>query len=621
MFISREKIRKHRHWWLFFGVWLPLTILAFLWFGFSPDVPNQAVHAERDAEGNFIDRLLGGEQEPADGVTFEAQFGKLNAKNNLASSSSSMSSNPSVFADSHVAIINRSDHTLMKRVGGLMLEQLKQQPWLQRIDYYPRGESIPHGERAPDIFVTLDLKDLSESGLLIEHAIQAKISITASDNLVRSHSSYRDNLTPSKIEYDWNGTLEHDSTTIGIESSAAKYKLAAKDIATQMSDALVKYFEKLREKHGTLPPLPDYFYPAFQHAEPLSFLENQNAELLFSGHGLMNRNQSVWTIQSDAPPNKVLQAVTEDLAAQGWTVPPFSAGESMQHLRIKHERIVLEVFPDRESRTDIHINGKLNGAGQPKQFTYYVTYLDRMQREEILTACTALLDEEPPFETLLLFRRYSFGDRELEQRVLEYLQAQSTTSPEAFIAKAELLHRAKQDDDARHAMLSAHALSETTSDPGKYKNRLKQLAKTMEIEDFPPETIDVELLKELGIREVKLGSKIADLEFAVNEPAVFIYRTPEGTTKLLSFRVVPQGNHQFEFAFVDSEPDNGSRSWGNGGPVFEDRWASHQLRLGDESSIRFYARKLEGKSRIRAALDVVDASNPPPQPPYESPRP
>ncbi len=346
-------------------------------------------------------------------------------------------------------------------------------------------------------------------------------------------------------------------------------------------------------------------------------MEKWNAELLFSGHGLMNRNQSVWMIQSDKPPNDVLRAVAEELAAQDWTVPSFQVDQSVQHLRAQHERVVLEVFPDHESRTDIHNNEKPIGDGQPRQFTYYVSYLDRMQREEIRVTCAALLDEEPPVETLLLFHRYSFGDREFEQRVLEYLQARSTTSPDAWFATAKLLHRLKRDGDALRALLSAHALSETTSDPGKYKNSLKQLAKTMEIEDFPPKKIDVELLTELGIREINQGSKFADLEFELNEPAVFVYRSLDGTTKILSFRVVPQGNNQFEFAFVNSEPDNGSRSWGNGGPVFEDRWASHQLRLGDASSIRFYARKLEGKSRIRAALDVVDASDPRPQPPYE----
>ncbi|TWU14617.1 hypothetical protein CA54_34860 [Symmachiella macrocystis] len=617
MFISREKIRKHRHVWLFFGVWLPMTILAVLWFGFSPDVPNQAIRAERDAEGNFIEQLLGDESEPAAGVTFEAQFGKLNAKNNLASSASSTSSNPSFFADSHIAIINRSDHTLMKRVGGLVLERLKQQPAFQRIDYYPLGESMPQGERAPDIFVSLDLKNLEESGLLIEHAVQAKISIVASDNVVRSHNSYIDNLTPPKIEFDWHGKLEHDSTTTGIGSSAAKYKLVAEDIAKQIADAMVKHFDGLREKHSMLPPLPNYFYPDFKETEPLTFLENHNAELLFSGHGLMNRNQSVWTFQADEPPQDLLRAISDELATQGWDVPELAADESVQHLRVKHNNFVLEVFPDHESRTDLDINGNLNGGGQSRRYTYYVSYLDRMQREEIRAACEAFLTEKPPVEALVLFHRHWYGDRDLESRVLSYLQSQSTTSIEALIATAELLHRLKRADEALHVILTAHALSETTSDPGKYKNRLKQLAKTMKIEDFPPKTIDVELLKELGIREVEQGSKFADLEFAVNEPAVFIYRTLEGTTKLLSFRVVPLGNHQFEFAFVDSEPDKGSRSWGNGGLVSEDRWTSHQIRLGDSSTLRFYARKLEGKPRFRVAVDVIDRKNLPPQLPYE----
>lgn len=619
MFISREKFRKHRRLWLFFGVWLPMTILAVLWFGFSPDVPNQAIRAERDAAGNFINQLLGDELAPT-GATFEAQFGKLNAKNNMASSASSMSNNPSCFGDSHIAIINRSDHTLMKRVGGLMLERLKQQPAFQRIDYYPQGESVPQGERAPDIFVSLDLKDLSESGLLIEHAIQAKISIVASDNLVRSHNSYNDSLTPPNIEFDWHSKLEHDSTTTGIGSSAAKYKLAAENIAKQISDALVKHLDGLRKKHGSSPAIPDQFYPAIQETESLPFLEKWNAELLFSGHGLMNRNQSVWTFQSDTPPNDVLRAVAEELATLDWTVPPFQVDESVQHLRVKHDSVVLEVFPDHDSRTDLDINENLNSDGQSRQFTYYVTYLDRMQREEIRAACAALLDEEPPVETLLLFGRYCFRDRELEQRLLAYLQSRSTTSPEALIATAELLHRLKRDDDAQQAMLAAHALSKTTSDPDKYKNRLKELAKTMEIEDFPPKTIDVELLRELGVREVKLESKFPELELKQNEPMIFFFIDPEENIKLFSYRVVPTGTNQFEFDFVVSALGEGSRQWGRGGIVSEVRWASFGKRLyggQDGYRLRFYVRKVPDEPRFRAALDVVGKDETQRPPPYE----
>lgn len=617
MFISREKIRKHRHWWLFFGVWLPLTILAFLWFGFSPDVPNQVVHAERNAEGNFIDRLLGDEQEPAASATFEAQFGKLNAKNNLGSSSSSMSSDPSFFADSHVAIINRSDHTLMKRVGGLMLEQLKQQPWLQRIDYYPRGESMPQGERAPDIFVTLDLSNLEESGLLVEHGIQAKINVLASDNLARSNHSYNDNLTPPNIEFDWHGKLEHDSTTTGIGSSAAKYKLAAENIAKQLTDSLVKHLDGLRKKHGPSPAIPDQFFPAYQETESLPFLEKWKAKLLFSGHGLMNRNQSVWMIQSDKPPNDVLRAVAEELAAQDWTVPSFQVDEQAQHLRVKRGSVVLEIFPDRASRTAYNLQGEFVGEAKQGPFTYYVTYWDRMQHQEILAACGALLDDETAVETVVLFSSHWFGDRELEQRLLEYLQARSTTSLEALTATAKLLHRLKRDDDALQAMLAADALSETTSDPDKYKNRLKQLAETMKIEDFPPKKIDVELLTELGIREIKAGSKFMDLEFGLGEFMAFFYRDPNGKTRLYSLRAVPNGNNEYQLICRVAARDEGFWQYSSGGMLSEDRWIGSPERLDNKYSARFYALKLEGKPRFRVAVDVIDKNNPPPQRPYE----
>ncbi|QDU46064.1 hypothetical protein Mal52_45610 [Symmachiella dynata] len=596
MFISREKIRKHRHWWLFFGVWLPLTILAFLWFGFSPDGTEQA-----------------------DGVTFEVQYGKLNAHNNMSTSANTGFINPSYFADRHITIINHSDHTFMKRVGGLVLEQLKQQPSLERIDYYPLGESLPQEERAPDIFVTLDLENLEESGLLIEHFLQAEIHINASDSMTRSTCTYGEDLTPPKVEFDWHGTLKHDSTTTGIGSSAAKYHLAAENIAKQIADSLVKQFDELRKKHGPLPSIPDKFYPAFQSAEPLPFLGKWNAELLFTGHGLMNRNQSVWKFQSDVPPQEVLRTISNESAEDNWIAPTFQPWE--QSLRIKRNRSVLEIFPDRASRTAYNLQGEFVGEAKQGPFTYYVTYWDRMQHQEILAACAALLDEEAAVETVVVFSRHWFGDRELEQRLLEYLQARSTTSLEALTATAKLLHRQKRDEEALQAMLAADALSETTSDPDKYKNRLKQLAETMKIEDFPPKTIDVELLRELGIRELKAGSKFMDLEFGLGEFMAFFYRDPNGKTRLYSLRAVPNGKNVFQLTYRVAARDEGFWQSSSGGMLSEDRWVGFPKPLDNTYSARFYALKLEGKPRFRVAVDVIDRNNPPPQLPYESPRP
>ena len=489
---------------------------------------------------------------------------------------------------------------------------------MQRIDYYPQGESIPRVEHAPDVFVTLDLGDLEESGLLIEHRLKADIQVTASDNLVRSNHSYIDNLTPPQITFRWNGTLQHDSTTAGLRSSGAKYKLAAEDIAKQIAGALVKQSDKWREKHGPLPVIPEDFYPAYQAAPTPPALQKRNAELLFTGHGLMNRNQTVWRFESEQKPGDLLLAVNEELTADGWTAPDFRPEEFSPHLRAKRDGVILEVFPDREAGHDVTIEGRNDGDQPAGPRTYYATYLDRMSHDEILAACKKLLESKPPVETLVIFSRHWHGDRDLQRQALEYLQAQSARSPEALIAMTELLRRDKRDEEARQTLLAADALSETLPSPDKYESRLKGLAKELKMEDFPPKSFDVELLGKYGVRELLKDTRIADMELGLDEPAVYLYQTADGSADLYSFRVVSAGNEQYEMAFVASRLGTGSREWGRGGSVRENQWSSQQRSLDERNyAVRFFVRKLPNVPRFVAAIDVIDANNPPAKPPYE----
>jgi hypothetical protein len=128
--------------------------------------------------------------------------------------------------------------------------------YVDQIDYYPVGYRPEPGGLAPDVVIGLDLESIQESGLPTSGKLDASILVTAGQRLAKCRSGYCDGLSQPLVDFEFNGRLHHVSTTTGVSSSAARYKLAAEDIAKQIANALLKLFDDYREKDG---PLPDLF--------------------------------------------------------------------------------------------------------------------------------------------------------------------------------------------------------------------------------------------------------------------------------------------------------------------------------------------------------------------------
>jgi len=624
VFISREKIRKHRRWWLFFCVWTPLAIFAVVWFGFPPHVQEQAVRAERDANGNFVETALGDEAEPEnEGLNFEANLGQISANNNISTVSSVSSGNPAFFLSKNLILINQSDHLLMRRVGDLLFEQLQQSQFVDRIEYFPSGSKIPEGHQAPDIFIQLDLKEIEESRLLVSHGLEATIQISAMNNYARSHSTYNDHLTPPRIQFAWRSTLDHKSTTTDVGTSSSKYKLAAENIAKEIGGKLTKQFDEWTEKYGMSPTVPDVFYPDYRQAEPLPILEEYQAKLQFSGHGLYNRNQSVWSFQSDSPPEEVIRSVATKLAESGWDVPKetlvlHKSTGVLEHLRAKKGNIVLEVFPAENSRSLVRAREERQGRENNEPYLYYVTYTERLSREELRELTQTLFDEELPAETVLLLHNVWRGDEELRKRTLEFFEAGTIHSPAVLLAKANILHDLKQTDAAQEALNAAYLLSELIPDPSSLKTSIKNLAETMELDEFPPETFTDEFLQRQGLIELTPETRISDIEIDANQPVYFYCRDDGEPLRLISYQIKRGKADQWQIAHVLSTPEEGMREWGTNGSLKADgAWSTSSTHLSHSHNLRFYVRRTAESDRFEVAADLVDPQQPAPPPPYE----
>ncbi len=275
--------------------WLALVMLlaggAALWAGWSPRLPRGPVHLVRDPQGQLMPAT---DQDSDDsGLHWEAQAGAIQAQNNLSSSSTSARSRRARFACRRLAIVCRSPHELMQRVGPCLLEHLKKLRGFEHVDYYPVGKTPGPGALSPDGIVEIEMDSIGESGLMPVRTLEATIRVTASCGLMRSSNYYSGPLDPPCVDWNFEAALEHHSTTTGVGTPSSRYKLAAQNIGQQLGEALVKYLNEMHDKDGPLPLLPDAFYPPYKPPPELPRPPEVTAELRASSHGLMNARDPV----------------------------------------------------------------------------------------------------------------------------------------------------------------------------------------------------------------------------------------------------------------------------------------------------------------------------------------
>ena len=155
-----------------------------IWNVFPPSVPRAPVILAREADG--ILREQGGQG--GDGLGFNAHLGELKSENSTSCGSSSSHSNPAFFAARHLIIINRSDDILMERVGAELLESLRTELAVDRLEYYPLGHMPELGSLSPDFYVTLELDSKDVSGLLnqkLDATVKATLGTTLSNVVVQ----------------------------------------------------------------------------------------------------------------------------------------------------------------------------------------------------------------------------------------------------------------------------------------------------------------------------------------------------------------------------------------------------------------------------------------------------
>ncbi len=456
----------------------------------------------------------------------------------------------------------------------------------QRIDYYPVGFQAKHGEPAPDIVVTLDLEKMEESGLPWARTVKAQLTVTAGNDAPGCSNSYSDHLAPPIVCLQWSGTLEHSSTTTGVSSSAAKYKLVAENIAKQIADSLIKEFQQRLEKEGTLPELPEAFYPPYRPAPDLPLAGFGKTEIVSSWHGLLNHNETLWRLDLDGSAIDFFNEMPQRLAAAGWK----KSSSDKQYLRFTHSAATLVAYVPSQQKP-------LLDAPANKPFLY-VQYVDRMTQDEVRAAIDQALATGVSADVLIHFERQ--WSQEQSQRILEMFKTQPARTPSASLTVAKLYHRLKQEDNAREELVRTRALLRTVAEYGDLQDNLKKLAKELGDEKLAEQPIDTKVFLELGFAELKPGESIAVQEIGLEEPVHFFVENSEGELETISVRAVKAPSTDTDpsqLAFVQSGEHG--RSWGTSG-------LSHSLRFRDRYCATFSLTPLADSGRFRLEVRLSE---------------
>lgn len=512
-------VPRRPRWKLLMGVSAAVVTVAFasLWGFVPPETITKPVHLRRVDGGELASKS------PLDqkGLHFAANVGTLNAKNNLSKVTSSDVSDPAWFRAESLVICNLSDHLLMDRVGQFLLEFLKEKGNFEQIDYYPSGTHPDRGRIAPDLYLTLDLGRLAESGV-VEKDLAANVRLSLGTSYAASNHSQNGPHSPPTARLRALLSLEHKSTLLGVESSGSRFSMQGKDIAASLGKAVVDEIQSLRRKHSPLPPLPESSVPAYRESPQFRFLTDLDGRELVSVHGLMLHNETFWHLASASDPAAAMKQIHAELSQAEWKGSSPPDDDRSPHLLMAHKSRRLEVFPEGIGTAGISFR-----PGRPNQPSprLLVRYTDSMTSAEIADWFGEALDEtDPDLETLLALRRYGNNDQRL--RLMERAMQQPPRTATGWLALSQHYEWKKDTNAAIRALHCAFVYSQLEVESPR-NSHIESHAKKLNLKLDDLRKIPAEIFALCGIPRLDEETPNHTIDFQTGQTAAFWTGDPD----------------------------------------------------------------------------------------------
>ncbi len=507
------------------------------------------------------------EQEDSSG-RFQVHIGTINANNKIQTLSSTSAGSGARVSMRNILIICKSPHDLLDRAMREFQKSLAQLPYVGEVAYYPFGTWPKPGGLLPDVFITINMPRVNEESFLHSRSFKAIIKWTAGSSIFAgtSHSD-RPNTLPV-VGFDIESQLEHESKMFGIESSRAKYKLAANSICSEMIKSMSKQFGNLLDKYGQMPESPEILHGVYHEPPELSFLKSDEVQQLISGKGLLKNNHTVWQFTDERQIDKALMAYRDELKTLGWGQEDLGK----EYLRMQKANENIYIF--RQRRRDSKA-GTIFWSEPEKiasEASLIADYESDFTDDQMQKAMDALLDSDVEMKTLLIFERYFRTPKQLE-RLRSIIEESPVNTLDGCLMLARYWADRGQTDKGRESLLRARAMQRTEKGHNVRADEIKSLASELGDESLAEVPVDEEIFRQMGFINPEQLNDPIEIEKPINEPVLFYRRLGDGELQTVALRIIrsQESSYLVPYHLLTVESRKGSSSSSeNGGKVMPD---------------------------------------------------
>jgi hypothetical protein len=441
--------------------------------------------------------------------------GKTESRNNMTSGTSSSSSDNSTFNARRVLLLTNSNpHPLSQRINSLVAQGLKDSAQIEKIE----TGNLSSGAEAPDLFVLVEVIDLKEEGVL-SRSLKATVTASLGGAPWESRHHVQSHGTPPVVQFNWNATLDHESTFSGLRTD--RYKESATDIAAQLLKGMTNEIKNLSKKFPPLPGLPAEFYGPYEPVADFAFLKEAKAQRAYSYYGLFTHNDTFWKFQTATNLVPQLQRIADQFEAAGWKADSTSLTNTYDHyLRFRQKDAELEIFRAERNRLDPTALDKKENA-----IEFIAHYRKSFSDAEREAALEKLFTTNSPLETLLPFQN-SFFQKQRE-RYYAILEKAPASSPRSSLLLAEVYLQRKNTNAATKMLLRAKAL-DAMLDSSDLESKIDALAKKISPKAKLKLEVSPEIYRELGFLEITNSTQSFELERPFGQPVLLFTEGDRG---------------------------------------------------------------------------------------------
>jgi hypothetical protein len=504
------------------------------------------------------------EQEGLSG-RFQAHLGTIDARNNIQTFSSTSAGSGTRVSMRNIMIISQTPHYLLDCAMREFQISLTRLPYVGEVIYYPFGTWPKPGGLLADVFITVNMPQVNEKSFLHSRYLKAIIKWTAGSSVFTGTSYSDQSYTLEVVRFDIESQLEHESNVFGIESSQAKYKLAAEDICSEMIKSISKQFGNLLDKYDQMPDSPEVLYGVYHEPPEFSFLKADKLQLLISGKGLLKNNRTVWSFKDERQIDTALTAYRDELKSLGWGQEDLGK----EYLRMQKGNEHIYIF--RHHRRDFKAGTIF--WNEPEKITSEVSliadYESDFTEDQMQKAMDALLDNGVEMKTLLIFEKYLRTPRQLE-RLQSIIEESPVNTLDGCLMLARYWTDHGQMDKGREYLLRARAMQHTEKDHNIRADEIKSLAGKLGDESLAEVPIGEEIFRQMGFINPEQLKKPVEIEKSIDEPVLLYRNLGDGELQTFSLRIIRSQGSSYSAPYhlltVESRKGNSSSSE-NGGKL------------------------------------------------------